>query len=207
MATPKTNLATPGLTGVHHTAFPTWKPKATVEFYRDVMGLKICHAITATGWGRNTDHPHPDFLHFFFEAGDNSAIAFFYYIGTQRREEFTQLKGYLALSRHTAWSVDTEEDLVGWVRRFRDAGVRVTEVVSHETLDSVYFKDPNGYHLEIARQSRPLNPVDVSDANLTVQAMVDTFGDDNPDQHTLADMWRYKAGLVEDHLQLLPSEA
>jgi catechol 2,3-dioxygenase-like lactoylglutathione lyase family enzyme len=186
----------PRLSGVHHTAFPTWRPKATVEFYRDIMGLRIPHAIAATGWGRSGGEAHPDFLHFFFEAGDNSLIAFFYYVGTRRREEFTQLKGYLGLARHTAWNVETEDDLVGWMRRFRDKGVKVTEVIAHETLQSIYFVDPNGYNLEIARQTRPIDEVDRIDANLTIQALVETFGDDNPDNKTIGDMWRRKAELV-----------
>ena len=190
----------PKLAGVHHTAFPTWCPKDTVEFYRDIMGLKVPHAISATGWGRSGGEPHPDFLHFFFEAGDNSAIAFFYYVGTERREEFTMLKGYLGLARHTAWNVETPQELEKWEKRFRNAGVKVTEVVSHETLDSLYFKDPNGYNLEIACQSRPIETVDVVDANMTIDAMVETFGNDNPEGHTIADMWRRKAELVQERI-------
>jgi len=188
----------PNLTGVHHTAFPTWRPKDTVEFYRDIMGLRIRHAISATGWGRSGGQPHPDFLHFFFEAGDASAIAFFYYVGTERRKEFTMLKGYLGLARHTAWNVETPQELEKFEKRFREAGVKVTEVVSHETLDSLYFVDPNGYNLEIACQTRPIEPVDIVDANLTLDAMIETFGNDNPQHRTMADMWRRKGELVQE---------
>jgi catechol 2,3-dioxygenase-like lactoylglutathione lyase family enzyme len=39
------------LHGVDHTAFPTAKPKETIEFYRDTLGLPVLHAITAKGWG------------------------------------------------------------------------------------------------------------------------------------------------------------
>ena len=73
--------ATLALEGVHHTARPTWKLAETVHFYRDVMGLNICHAITAKGWG---PEDHPDFLHFFFDSGNGSTIAFFYYLGSER---------------------------------------------------------------------------------------------------------------------------
>src|ERR1700674_4941536 len=59
-------VANPRLCGVHHTARPTWKLEETVEFYRDRMGLKLVHAISAKGWGAEG---HPDFLHFFFESG------------------------------------------------------------------------------------------------------------------------------------------
>ena len=64
----------PTLSGVHHTAFATWKPKETVEFYRDIMGLKLIHAITAKGWGRDT---HPDFVHSFLRCRPGLGHRFF----------------------------------------------------------------------------------------------------------------------------------
>jgi len=51
------------LKGVDHLAWVTWKPEETVRFYRDVLGLPLVHAITATGWVSET---FPDFVHFFF---------------------------------------------------------------------------------------------------------------------------------------------
>jgi len=71
------------LKGVDHTARPTWKLKETVEFYRDKLGLPLIHTISARGWGPST---HPDFLHFFFDSGQGSTIAFFYYLGTRAPE-------------------------------------------------------------------------------------------------------------------------
>ena len=67
------------LAGVHHTARPTWKLAETVHFYRDLLGLPLVHAISARGWG---PEDHADFLHFFFDSGNGSTIAFFDYIGT-----------------------------------------------------------------------------------------------------------------------------
>lgn len=191
----------PRLHGVHHTAFPTWKPKATVEFYRDGLGLGTPHAITARGWGRAGAEKHPDFLHFFFDAGLGSLIAFFYYIGTERRAEFTALSGYLGLSRHTAWNVRDIDELEAWRRRIKAAGAKVTPVVQHETMASIYFVDPNGYNLEIATFTRPMLAVDAVDAGLTLQAMIEVFEDDNPRHATLDDMWRRKGELVRAHMQ------
>jgi len=185
----------PRLRGVHHTAFPTWKPKSTVEFYRDGLGLATPHAITARGWGRKGT-AHPDFLHFFFEAGDNSLLAFFYYVGTEREAQFTSLQGYLGLARHTAWSARDEDELEDWRKVIKAAGAKVTPIVRHETLSSIYFVDPNGYNLEIACQTRPLEEVDVRDAGLTLDALIETFGDDNPEGRTIEDMWRLKAEKV-----------
>ncbi|MCW5770344.1 MAG: VOC family protein [Rhodospirillaceae bacterium] len=185
----------PRLHGVHHTAFPTWKPKSTVAFYRDGLGLPIHHAITAKGWGRG-EGGHPDFLHFFFDAGNDSAIAFFYYIGTERRAEFTALKGYLGLTRHTAWAARDPDELERWRRRIAATGQKVSDVIAHETIHSIYFRDPNGYNLEITCQTRPIAAADRRDAELSIAAMVDIFGDDNPDGHTIEDFWRRKGALV-----------
>lgn len=55
------------LHGVDHSARPTWSLRETVTFYRDVLGLPLIHTISARGWGQPG---HPDFLHFFFDAGN-----------------------------------------------------------------------------------------------------------------------------------------
>jgi catechol 2,3-dioxygenase-like lactoylglutathione lyase family enzyme len=159
------------------------------------------HAITAKGWGRS-ENGHPDFLHFFFEAGDNSLIAFFYYIGTKPNPTFTALRGqYLGLARHTAWTARDVAELERWRTVIKRTGVKVTPVVRHETLSSIYFQDPNGYDLEIACQDRPLQEIDVVDTGLTIEAMIQTFGDDNPDEKTVYDMWHKKAELVRKYMQ------
>jgi catechol 2,3-dioxygenase-like lactoylglutathione lyase family enzyme len=183
---------TPALHGVHHTAFPTWKPKSTVRFYRDVLGLKVRHAITAKGWGQDN---HPDFLHFFFDAGNGSTIAFFYYVGTTPRPELTGPRGYVGMARHTAWTARTEAELQAWRKRLEQHGVAVSEEVQHETIRSIYFRDPNGYPLEITLQTRPLDAADVRDAELTIDAMCETFGD-HETKATIEDMWRRKGDKV-----------
>jgi len=189
------------LRGVNHTAFPTWKPKSTVEFYRDALGLPIRHAITAKGWGRRNEQ-HPDFLHFFFETGDENMLAFFYYIGTKPHPALAELKGYLALSRHTAWSVKDVAELRAWRDRIAATGVRVSEAIEHEILHSIYFRDPNGYDMEITTQIRPLGPADTRDAELSVRAMVEVFGDDNENNATILDFWQRKGEIVADELAL-----
>jgi catechol 2,3-dioxygenase-like lactoylglutathione lyase family enzyme len=183
------------LHGVHHTAFPTWKPKSTVEFYRDALGLPVRHAITAKGWGRRHEQ-HPDFLHFFFETGEENMLAFFYYIGTKPHPALAELRGYLALSRHTAWAVKSVAELQLWRDRIAAAGVKVSEAIEHEILHSIYFRDPNGYDMEITCAIRELGAPDTRDAELSVQAMIDVFGDDNTEGATIEDFWRRKGQLV-----------
>lgn len=64
-------IGQPVLRGVDHTARPTWKLRETIEFYRDVLGLPLVHAITAKGWGREKEQ-HADFIHFFFDSGNDN---------------------------------------------------------------------------------------------------------------------------------------
>jgi catechol 2,3-dioxygenase-like lactoylglutathione lyase family enzyme len=184
----------PRLHGVDHTAHPTWKLKETVEFYRDVMGLPLIHAITAKGWGREKEQ-HADFLHFFFDAGNGATIAFFYYIGTEQPDILKPARGYMGMANHTAWAVDSPEELTAWKERLQARGVRVSEEVKHETIESIYFRDPNFYPLEITAKLRDLEKIDMDDAALSIQAAVELEA--AGDFTTIDAMWRRKAELVE----------
>ena len=181
------------LNGVDHTARPTWKLRETVEFYRDKLGLPLVHAITAQGWGRAKER-HADFIHFFFEAGKGATIAFFYYIGTEQPPELAVPRGYMAMANHTAWRVETVEDLLAWQRRLEVAGVQVSQFIKHEILESIYFRDPNFYPLEITRPLRAVEHLDNEDAELTITAaleLADSGGWTNIEQ-----LWRLKAKHV-----------
>jgi catechol 2,3-dioxygenase-like lactoylglutathione lyase family enzyme len=181
------------LNGVDHTARPTWKLRETVEFYRDKLGLPLVHAITAQGWGRAKER-HADFIHFFFEAGKGATIAFFYYIGTEQPPELAVPRGYMAMANHTAWRVETVEDLLAWQRRLEVAGVQVSQFIKHEILESIYFRDPNFYPLEITRPLRAVEHLDNVDAELTIAAaleLADSGGWTNIEQ-----LWRLKAKHV-----------
>ena len=186
----------PVLNGVDHTARPTWKLRETVEFYRDKLGLPLVHAITAKGWGRAKE-AHADFIHFFFDAGKGSTIAFFYYIGTDQPPELMVPRGYMAMANHTAWRVETEEELLAWQKRLQDAGVQVSQSIKHEILESIYFRDPNHYPLEITRPLRAVERIDGTDAELTMAAaleLADAGGWKNIEQ-----LWRLKAKHVDAH--------
>jgi catechol 2,3-dioxygenase-like lactoylglutathione lyase family enzyme len=181
------------LNGVDHTARPTWKLRETVEFYRDKLGLPLVHAITAQGWGRAKER-HADFIHFFFDAGKGATIAFFYYIGTEQPPELAVPRGYMAMANHTAWRVETVEDLLAWQGRLEVAGVQVSQFIKHEILESIYFRDPNFYPLEITRPLRAVEHLDNVDAELTITAaleLADSGGWTNIEQ-----LWRLKAKHV-----------
>lgn len=172
-----TNATALTLKGVDHTARPTWKLRETIEFYRDKLGLPLVHVISARGWGPAT---HPDFLHFFFDSGRGSTIAFFYYLGSDAP---AALEGRAAMkplpedhvfdATHTAWLVDSEDELHAWKHKLEAAGLNVSVETRHEVIESIYVRDPNGYFVEFTRKLRPLTSVDALDAALTLQAAID----------------------------------
>lgn len=160
----------PVLRGVHHTARPTWKLEETVHFYRDLLGLPLVHAISARGWG---PADHADFLHFFFDSGDGSTIAFFYYIGTERPDKLVPTDHYQDRATHTAWQVTDAAELGQWRARVEEAGIPLRYQVRHEVIESIYFNDPNGYPIEITYQTRPFDAKDAGDAARTIDAAVE----------------------------------
>ncbi|MFI7502375.1 VOC family protein [Streptomyces sp. NPDC049687] len=179
----------PGLRvdGVDHLAFVTWKPRATVEFYTQTLGMPLVHAITATGW---VTEDYPDFVHFFFDMGAGNRIAFFYYFGLPQEDAPSDL---MHRSRHLAFHVDTEEELLAWRDRLKAHGVRVTPPLPHELIESIYFDDPNGIQLEITRPLREMSGIDSRDAELTVRALADVAESPRP---TVEALWQRKAELV-----------
>ena len=158
------------LQGVHHTARPTWKLKETVEFYRDTLGLPLIHCVSARGWGPSN---HPYFLHFFFDSGLGSTIAFFYYLGTTHPEHLVHRPEYDSDATHTAWKVDSREDLLAWRARLESRGVPIMYQIEHEIVESIYFRDPNGYFIEIGTPVRPVTPLDIADAQLTMRVAIE----------------------------------
>ena len=187
--------------GVDHVAFPTFDPVATVRFYRDVMGFPVVHSICAAGWG---PEDHPDFIHFFFNIGNDDRIAFFYYFGLPEPEggrgkgdvyaRFPEdTPDFFVRSRHLAIHVDSSEHLMEYRRRLDQSEWPVEMQIQHETIESIYTHDPNGYMVEVTRALRPVTPQEDLDANLTIDALVEVA------QHpgaTLDDLLVRKAELI-----------
>jgi catechol 2,3-dioxygenase-like lactoylglutathione lyase family enzyme len=166
--------------GVDHVAFPTFDPAGTVAFYRDVLGFPVVHSICAAGWG---PEEHPDFIHFFFDIGNNDRLAFFYYFGYEPPQRGVKgdvyarfeddIPDFFVKSRHLAIHVDAETDLLEYRRRLDNSQWPVELQVQHETIESIYTHDPNGYFVEITRALRLVTPQEDLDANLTADALVD----------------------------------
>jgi catechol 2,3-dioxygenase-like lactoylglutathione lyase family enzyme len=189
------------IAGVHHTARPTWKLGETVRFYRDLLGLPLVHAISARGWGAED---HADFLHFFFDAGNGATIAFFYYIGTTPPEFAASRDDYRWRATHTAWRVETREQLLACRAQVEAAGIQVKYQIRHEVIESIYFNDPNGYPLEITWQVRPFEAIDIEDARRTLEAGMAEEAALLAGGHTfdsIEQVWQRKARALEHDLE------
>jgi catechol 2,3-dioxygenase-like lactoylglutathione lyase family enzyme len=179
--------------GVDHIAYPTFDPAGTVRFYRDVLRFPVVHSICAAGWG---PQKHPDFIHFFFDIGNHDRIAFFYYFGLEPYgdqsapgDSWARLghdtPEFFVNSRHLAIHVVDEEDLLEYRRRLDQSEWPVEMQVMHETIESIYTHDPNGYMIEITRALRPVTPQEDLDAELTIDALCDVVSGENPSMDKL----------------------
>ena len=192
------------LHGVDHTARPTWKLRETIEFYRDKLGLPLIHVISARGWGPET---HPDFLHFFFDSGKGSTIAFFYYLGSDqpdalegRSEMRPAPDDHVFDATHTAWEVQSEGELQAWKQRLEAHGLNVSVETRHEVIESIYVRDPNGYFIEFTRKLRALGELDASDGLLTLQAALDAEDKARNEGRRVTEIdevWARKAQLID----------
>src|SRR4029077_12290261 len=100
---------------------------------------------------------------------------------------------FFVASRHLAIHVDSEEDLMEYRRRLASSQWRVELQVQHETIESIYTHDPNGYMVEITRALRPVTPQEDLDANLTIDALLDVVAEPGP---SLAKLLARKAELI-----------
>src|SRR6266478_2296628 len=69
-------LVTPTLRGVHHLALCTDDMKATIDFYVDVLGMPLVHAMKVppglgTGPGNRGNPPYERVRHYFFDMGND----------------------------------------------------------------------------------------------------------------------------------------
>ncbi|MFN2425067.1 MAG: VOC family protein [Candidatus Binatia bacterium] len=156
----------------NHIAFPTMDTAATCRFYTEVLGMKLVGAVRPDVAGTTEeDHPH---IHTFFSTTSGECIAFFEIPGFRPKPN---KDGAPVFTRHVAFGVDTEQEMLDWRSRLRREGVDVSAVVDHGGIwKSIYFPDPNGLLLEITFQARPLGPDDAASAERMVEEWNRTQG-------------------------------
>ena len=125
---------------LHHSAYRCRDAEETRRFYEDFLGLPLAMAfqITETKSGRPTGT-----LHSFYEMDDGSCLAFFE--APDRPFRFKKQHDY---DLHIALEV-SKGSLLKMLKKGKAAGVDVRGVADHGFIHSIYFRDPNGYVIEL----------------------------------------------------------
>lgn len=126
--------------GLHHNAYRCRDSEETRKFYEDFLGLPLVNAfpIRETKTGRATSA-----LHSFYQMDDGSCLAFFEV--PDMPFEFKTQHDY---DLHIAVEV-SKADLLRMFEKGKAAGIHTRGISDHGFIDSIYFRDPNGYVIEL----------------------------------------------------------
>ncbi len=155
--------ATPETRGIHHLALCTDDIKATIDFYVDVMGMPLVHAMkvppgVGVGPGNRGNPPYESIRHYFFNMGNDSLLAFF---EIPKGREPPHNRNAIGAMQHCAFVV-TPDLFHALEARLKKFGVPfIGPIPQMPGLDGIYFYDPNGIRLEFACQ-----PVDGNAPNI-----------------------------------------
>ena len=125
---------------LHHNAYRCRDSEETRKFYEDFLGLPLSCTlrIGETKSGRRTDT-----LHTFYALDDGSFLAFFE--APDMPFEFKRQHDY---DLHIALEVEPSA-LPTMMAKGKAAGIETRGVSDHDFIHSIYFRDPNGYVIEL----------------------------------------------------------
>ena len=130
--------------GLHHNAYRCKDSEETRQFYQDFLGLKFKNAfeIETTQTGRETS-----VLHSFYEMADGSSLAFF-----EAPDQPFEFKKQHDFDLHIAFEVNLK-DLKSYYEKGIKLGIETRGIIDHGFIKSIYFRDPNGYVIELTTPS------------------------------------------------------
>ena len=152
--------------GFSHVGLSTLDLDRTRDFYERVLGFRAvrCDTMEVKEGGR--------VRHAFFDAGNGQLLAFMEPRGVagipaEYDAGINRGLGVPEAFYHFAFEVGSVEALEAKRAELIAKGVRVTPIVDHEWMKSIYFKDPNNLSLEYCAYARPLVE---DDARMQVRA-------------------------------------
>jgi len=125
---------------LHHNAYRCRDSEETRAFYEDFLGLPLAEAleIRETKSGRPTQT-----LHTFYRLDDGSFLAFF-----EAPDMPFEFKPQHDFDLHIALEVDRAA-LEHMLAAGRARQIETRGISNHGFIDSIYFRDPNGYVIEL----------------------------------------------------------
>ncbi len=130
---------------IHHVAYRCNDSKETVDFYRDILGMKFKLAI-AEDKVPSTGEPDP-YMHVFMDAGNGNVLAFFELPNSPEMGKDPNTPQWV---QHIAFELPSLDELQAAQTLLEQAGIDVLGPINHGIFDSIYFFDPNGHRLELA---------------------------------------------------------
>jgi len=126
--------------GLHHNAYRCRDSEETRRFYEEFLGLPLTHTleIKETKSGRATNA-----LHTFYALDDGSCLAFF-----EVPDQAFEFKKQHDYDLHIALEVP-HDALKTMLAKGKAAGIETRGISDHGFIDSIYFRDPNGYVIEL----------------------------------------------------------
>ena len=126
--------------GLHHNAYRCRDSEETRKFYEDFLGLPLVHSLKI---GETKTGRQARVLHTFFQMDDGSCLAFF-----EAPDEPFEFKKQNDFDLHIALEV-SQDDLKRMFEKGKKAGIDTRGISDHHFIDSIYFRDPNGYVIEL----------------------------------------------------------
>jgi catechol 2,3-dioxygenase-like lactoylglutathione lyase family enzyme len=125
---------------LHHAAYRCRDSEETRAFYEDFLGLPLTNALTI---GETASGRKARVLHTFFEMADGACLAFF-----EEPDAPFDFKEQRDFDLHIALEV-SHETLLSMFEKGKAAGIETRGISDHGFIDSIYFRDPNGYVIEL----------------------------------------------------------
>lgn len=140
--------------GVHHLALNTDDMKATIEFYVDVLGMPLVHAMrvppgVGVGPKNRGNPPYENLRHYFFDMGNDSILAFF---EIPKGKEPAHHRNAVGAMQHCSFVV-TRQRFAEIENTLKARGISyIGPIEQLPGMWGIYFYDPNGIRLEMACQ-------------------------------------------------------
>ena len=150
---------------LHHAAYRCRDTEETRAFYEDFLGLPLVEALAIgeTKTGRSAK-----LLHTFFQMDDGSCLAFF-----EVPDSPFDFKEQHDFDLHIALEVDYAE-LEAMFAKGKAAGIETRGIADHGFVHSIYFRDPNGYVVELTAKTADSYAIDYNAARSSLDTWQNT---------------------------------